>query len=77
MNQELINKNISVIPVNKHIYNYDVRLSIQSTAGQCVIRDDLCSKIYLQKYKKNAQLYIIQLFAHPHLIRMLTGLTTM
>ena len=48
--RKLINKNISVFLEDKHIYIYDIRLSIQLTARQWAIRYDLCkaSEIYLQ-----------------------------
>ena len=38
--QRSINKNRSVFQEDNHIYNYDIMLSIQLTAGQCVICND-------------------------------------
>ena len=54
MKQTIFNKKISVFLGDKHIYNYDIRLSIQLPTGQGSIGDDLCiaSNINLQKHFK-------------------------
>ena len=58
MKQKLFNRNNSVFLEDKHIYNYDFRLSIELTADKCVIRDNLCkaSKIHLHTIHPYAHL---------------------